>query len=168
MSVGGLTLGALLRGTPGSAPQSDRISPFSRLPAAGAAGRGAGAGAVSREPAGAGGSGSAAGAGAVGAAGPGAAGGHSEPRVPAGQPAGPAPVPACAAGGTALHQPAGGCGAPRPPGGTASCLSFPQDSSLCSACLQAPLGSPPRPRALSEREPLVDPSLHHHLERKIK
>uniref|UniRef100_A0A8C3R8I4 V-type proton ATPase subunit a n=1 Tax=Cyanoderma ruficeps TaxID=181631 RepID=A0A8C3R8I4_9PASS len=33
--------------------------------------------------------------------------------------------------------------------------------------LPAPLGSPPRPRALSEREPILDPSLHHHLERKI-
>ncbi|NWI96140.1 VPP3 ATPase, partial [Pitta sordida] len=33
--------------------------------------------------------------------------------------------------------------------------------------LPAPLGSPPRPRALSEREPLLDPSLHQHLERKI-
>ncbi|XP_039568297.1 V-type proton ATPase 116 kDa subunit a3 isoform X2 [Passer montanus] len=33
--------------------------------------------------------------------------------------------------------------------------------------LPAPLGSPPRPRALSEREPLLDPSLHRHLERKI-
>ncbi|XP_010179187.1 PREDICTED: LOW QUALITY PROTEIN: V-type proton ATPase 116 kDa subunit a isoform 3-like, partial [Mesitornis unicolor] len=33
--------------------------------------------------------------------------------------------------------------------------------------LPAPLGSPLRPRALSEREPLVDPSLHQHLDRKI-
>ncbi|NXM29950.1 VPP3 ATPase, partial [Oxyruncus cristatus] len=33
--------------------------------------------------------------------------------------------------------------------------------------LPAPLGSPPRPRALSEREPILDPSLHQHLERKI-
>ncbi|NXP33680.1 VPP3 ATPase, partial [Leiothrix lutea] len=33
--------------------------------------------------------------------------------------------------------------------------------------LPAPLGTPPRPRALSEREPILDPSLHHHLERKI-
>nr|XP_030129612.1 V-type proton ATPase 116 kDa subunit a3 isoform X2 [Taeniopygia guttata] len=33
--------------------------------------------------------------------------------------------------------------------------------------LPAPLGSPPRPRALSEREPILDPSLHHHLDRKI-
>ncbi|NXI29585.1 VPP3 ATPase, partial [Sterrhoptilus dennistouni] len=33
--------------------------------------------------------------------------------------------------------------------------------------LPAPLGSPPRPRALSEREPILDPSVHHHLERKI-
>uniref|UniRef100_A0A674H3A6 V-type proton ATPase subunit a n=1 Tax=Taeniopygia guttata TaxID=59729 RepID=A0A674H3A6_TAEGU len=31
--------------------------------------------------------------------------------------------------------------------------------------LPAPLGSPPRPRALSEREPILDPSLHHHLDR---
>ncbi|NXF58641.1 VPP3 ATPase, partial [Ciccaba nigrolineata] len=31
----------------------------------------------------------------------------------------------------------------------------------------APLGSPPRPRALSERDPLLDPSLHQHLDRKI-
>ncbi|KAF1573804.1 UNVERIFIED_CONTAM: hypothetical protein FQV16_0000852, partial [Eudyptes robustus] len=31
----------------------------------------------------------------------------------------------------------------------------------------APLGSPPRPRALSEREPILDPSLHQHLDRKI-
>ncbi|NXU45257.1 VPP3 ATPase, partial [Drymodes brunneopygia] len=33
--------------------------------------------------------------------------------------------------------------------------------------LPAPLGSPQRPRALSEREPILDPSLHQHLERKI-
>ncbi|NXG15834.1 VPP3 ATPase, partial [Grallaria varia] len=33
--------------------------------------------------------------------------------------------------------------------------------------LPTPLGSPPQPRALSEREPILDPSLHHHLERKI-
>ncbi|XP_055577811.1 V-type proton ATPase 116 kDa subunit a 3 isoform X1 [Falco cherrug] len=33
--------------------------------------------------------------------------------------------------------------------------------------LPAPLGSPPRPRALSEREPILDPSLHQHLDRKI-
>ncbi|NXA14857.1 VPP3 ATPase, partial [Sapayoa aenigma] len=33
--------------------------------------------------------------------------------------------------------------------------------------LPAPLGSPPQPRALSEREPILDPSLHQHLERKI-
>ncbi|XP_015487839.1 V-type proton ATPase 116 kDa subunit a isoform X2 [Parus major] len=33
--------------------------------------------------------------------------------------------------------------------------------------LPAPPGSPPRPRALSEREPILDPSLHQHLERKI-
>ncbi|NXC75718.1 VPP3 ATPase, partial [Anhinga anhinga] len=33
--------------------------------------------------------------------------------------------------------------------------------------LPAPLGSPSRPRALSEREPLLDPSLHQHLDRKI-
>ncbi|NXN77265.1 VPP3 ATPase, partial [Bombycilla garrulus] len=33
--------------------------------------------------------------------------------------------------------------------------------------LPAPLGSPTRPRALSEREPILDPSLHRHLERKI-
>ncbi|XP_009980480.1 PREDICTED: V-type proton ATPase 116 kDa subunit a isoform 3, partial [Tauraco erythrolophus] len=30
-----------------------------------------------------------------------------------------------------------------------------------------PLGSPPRPRVLSEREPILDPSLHQHLDRKI-
>lgn len=122
----GLTLRGLLRGTPGSAPRSDRVSPFSSLPAAGAARRGAGAGAVSREPAGAGGAGSAAGAGAVGAAGAGAAGGQPEPRVPARPPAGPAAVPARPARGTALHQPAGGSGGPRPPGGAALYLSFPQ------------------------------------------
>ncbi|NWS74609.1 VPP3 ATPase, partial [Crotophaga sulcirostris] len=33
--------------------------------------------------------------------------------------------------------------------------------------LPAPLGSPPRPRALSDREPIFDPSLHQHLDRKI-
>ncbi|KAM9223347.1 LOW QUALITY PROTEIN: V-type proton ATPase 116 kDa subunit a 3-like [Leptosomus discolor] len=33
--------------------------------------------------------------------------------------------------------------------------------------LPAPLGSPLRPRALSEREPVLDPSLHQHLDRKI-
>ncbi|NXT54641.1 VPP3 ATPase, partial [Pluvianellus socialis] len=33
--------------------------------------------------------------------------------------------------------------------------------------LPAPHGSPPRPRALSEREPILDPSLHQHLDRKI-
>ncbi|KAL9851062.1 V-type proton ATPase 116 kDa subunit a 3 isoform 2-T2 [Geothlypis trichas] len=33
--------------------------------------------------------------------------------------------------------------------------------------LPAPLGSPPRPPALSEREPILDPSVHQHLERKI-
>ncbi|NXL51122.1 VPP3 ATPase, partial [Podilymbus podiceps] len=33
--------------------------------------------------------------------------------------------------------------------------------------LPAPLGSPPRPRALSEREPILDPFLHQHLDRKI-
>ncbi|KAK4822762.1 hypothetical protein QYF61_019953 [Mycteria americana] len=33
--------------------------------------------------------------------------------------------------------------------------------------LPAPLGSPPRPRALSEHEPILDPSLHQHLDRKI-
>ncbi|NXF91220.1 VPP3 ATPase, partial [Eubucco bourcierii] len=33
--------------------------------------------------------------------------------------------------------------------------------------LPAPLGSPPQSRALSEREPLLDPSLHQHLDRKI-
>ncbi|XP_075019627.1 V-type proton ATPase 116 kDa subunit a 3 isoform X1 [Calonectris borealis] len=33
--------------------------------------------------------------------------------------------------------------------------------------LSAPLGSPVRPRALSEREPILDPSLHQHLDRKI-
>ncbi|NXF54967.1 VPP3 ATPase, partial [Oceanites oceanicus] len=33
--------------------------------------------------------------------------------------------------------------------------------------LPAPLGSPPRPRALSDREPILDPSLHQHLDRKI-
>ncbi|KAK2520449.1 V-type proton ATPase 116 kDa subunit a 3 [Columba livia] len=33
--------------------------------------------------------------------------------------------------------------------------------------LPAPLGSPARPRALSEREPILDPSLHQHLDRKI-
>ncbi|NWS64338.1 VPP3 ATPase, partial [Chunga burmeisteri] len=31
----------------------------------------------------------------------------------------------------------------------------------------APLGSPLRPRALSDRDPLLDPSLHQHLDRKI-
>lgn len=40
--------------------------------------------------------------------------------------------------------------------------------SLCSPSPQAPLGSPARPRALSEREPILDPSLHQHLDRKIK
>ncbi|KAM6358999.1 LOW QUALITY PROTEIN: V-type proton ATPase 116 kDa subunit a 3 [Alca torda] len=33
--------------------------------------------------------------------------------------------------------------------------------------LPAPLGSPPLARALSEREPILDPSLHQHLDRKI-
>ncbi|NXW10957.1 VPP3 ATPase, partial [Fregetta grallaria] len=33
--------------------------------------------------------------------------------------------------------------------------------------LPAPLGSPPRPRALSDREPILDPSLHQDLDRKI-
>ncbi|XP_074005314.1 V-type proton ATPase 116 kDa subunit a 3 [Numenius arquata] len=33
--------------------------------------------------------------------------------------------------------------------------------------LPAPLGSPARPRALSEREPILDPSVHQHLDRKI-
>ncbi|NWI60656.1 VPP3 ATPase, partial [Calyptomena viridis] len=33
--------------------------------------------------------------------------------------------------------------------------------------LPAPLGSPPQPRAFSEREPILDPSLHQHLDRKI-
>ncbi|KAM9372953.1 V-type proton ATPase 116 kDa subunit a 3 [Phaethornis superciliosus] len=40
-------------------------------------------------------------------------------------------------------------------------------SSLCTPLPQPPLGSPPRPRASSEHEPLLDPSLHRHLERKI-
>ncbi|NXS67481.1 VPP3 ATPase, partial [Pandion haliaetus] len=43
----------------------------------------------------------------------------------------------------------------------------PTASTLCSPSSQASLGSPPRPRALSEREPILDPSLHQHLDRKI-
>lgn len=58
----------------------------------------------------------------------------------------------------------GGTGTRRPRGAALR----PAASTFRSPSSQAPLGSPPRPRALSEREPVLDPSLHQHLDRKIK